>query len=148
MRVDREGRLLQQLTIWLPAEMVDLLKADGLNISRFIRDQIAFLYSEPAASQNNYRDRLVQSAQESLARHRAAQTERDADVERARAAVRLMRADREAAGHRAVHALRHRGVPHAVPKPWNGAFWHHGSPRSRPATTRRNRAALPRQSLY
>lgn len=97
MRVDREGRLLQQLTIWLPAEMVDLLKADGLNVSRFIRDQIAFLYSEPAASQNNSRDRLVQAAQESLARHRAAQAERDADVERARAAVRVMRAERGAA---------------------------------------------------
>jgi hypothetical protein len=97
VRVDREGRLLQQLTIWLPAEMVQLLKADGLNVSQFIREQVALLYSEPAASPNDTRDRLVQAAQESLARHRAAQAERDADIERARAAVRVMRAERDAA---------------------------------------------------
>ncbi len=96
MRVDRDDRLIQQVTVWLPVEMVQLIKADKLNISVFIRDQIALLYSEPAASQNNSRDRLVQATQESLARHRAAQAEHDADVERARAAIRVMRAERDA----------------------------------------------------
>ena len=100
MRVDRDGRLLQQLTIFVPAEMVDLLKADGLNVSQFIRDQIAYLYCEPTASQNNSRDRLVQAAQESIARHRAVQAERDADVERARDAVRELRARRQVALNR------------------------------------------------
>lgn len=96
MRVDRDGRLIQQVTVWLPVEMVQLLKVDGLNISAFIRDQIALLYGEPAASQNNSRDRLVRAAQENLARHRQAQAEHDAEVERARSVVRQLRAERDA----------------------------------------------------
>ena len=44
--------------------------ANGLNVSRFIRDQIALLYSEPAASQNTNRDRIVPATRDSLAQHR------------------------------------------------------------------------------
>ncbi len=97
MRVDREGRLLQQLTIWLPAELVQLLKADGLNVSKFIRDQIALLYDDPGATPNTARDRLAQAARETIARQREANAEREADLERARDAVRAMRAERDAA---------------------------------------------------
>ena len=97
MRVDREGRLLQQLTIFLPAEMVQLLKADGLNVSQFIREQVALLYDIQNTSPNNNRDKLILAAQASLARHREAAAEREAEVERARTVVRQMRAERETA---------------------------------------------------
>jgi hypothetical protein len=97
VRVDRDGRLTQQITVWLPTEMVQLLKADGLNVSRFIRDQIALLYDDPGAHPTVSRDRLAQAARETLARERAAAAERDADLERARAAVRVMRDERDAA---------------------------------------------------
>ncbi len=108
MRVNRDGQLLQQVTAWLLVEQVDLLKADGINVSRFLREQIETLYEDPTASPQETRARLVQRAHESLARHRAAQAERDADLERARAAVREKRAERDAA------ISRHGGILEAL----------------------------------
>jgi regulator of protease activity HflC (stomatin/prohibitin superfamily) len=96
VRIDRDGRILQQITVWLPVELADLLRADGINLSRFIRDQIAFMYDDPGANPASSRDRLMQAARESIARHRAAEKEFEAGRERARAAVRVMRAEREA----------------------------------------------------
>src|SRR5665647_1380111 len=77
--------------------MVQLLKADGLNVSQFIREQVALLYDIQNTSPNNNRDKLILAAQASLARHREAAAEREAEVERARTVVRQMRAERETA---------------------------------------------------
>ncbi|MEN6518629.1 MAG: hypothetical protein ABFC38_10610 [Methanospirillum sp.] len=100
MRIDRDGRLIQQVTVWLPVELVELLKADGLNISAFIREQIAHLYDDPGANPMDGRDRLIAAARESLARQRQAEAAAEADRERAREAVRRMRAGRDAARER------------------------------------------------
>lgn len=98
MRVDRDGRLLQQTTVWLPVEMMQLIKADRLNISAFIRQQLDLLYNlEAESGSREYRARLVEAARESLARQREVDAAAETDRERARAAVRVMRAERDAA---------------------------------------------------
>ena len=97
MRVDRDGRLLQQLTIWLPVEQVQLLKANGVIVNRFFRELVAVLLDDPDAGPDNRRETLVQAALESIARYRQAEIEREAGLERTRAAVRVMRAERDAA---------------------------------------------------
>lgn len=98
MRVDRDGRLLQQTTVWLPVEMMQLIKADRLNISAFIRQQLDLLYDlEPESGSLEHRALLVEAARESLARQREVDAAAEADRERARAAVRAMRAERDAA---------------------------------------------------
>lgn len=96
MRIDRDGNELRQVSVWLPITMIELMHADGFNVSRFIRDQIAILYRDPSGQPLNDREQLVAAARESIARQLAAEAEREADRERARVAVRTMRAERDA----------------------------------------------------
>ena len=96
MRIDAAGNELRQVSVWLPVPLIELMRADGLNVSKFIRDQIDILYGDPDVPRND-RARLAIAARESIARQRAAEADREADRERARAAIRAMRADRDAA---------------------------------------------------
>ena len=88
---------MRQVTVWLPGPLIRLMRADGINVSRFIRDQIESLYGDPTAGPQNDRNQLAQDARDCITRHQAAEAGREADRERARAAIRVMRADREAA---------------------------------------------------
>ena len=97
MRIDRQGRLLKQITIWIEAEQYELLKLDGLNVSEFVRDQIASLYEDPAEKRQETRDKLAQAARETAVRARAAAADREAARDRARDNVRRLRAERQAA---------------------------------------------------
>ena len=107
MRVDRDGRLLQQATVWLPVEVMNLLRADGLNLTAFVRQQIELMYgSDPNPADR--RLQLVKAARDTLARQREANAEREANRERARDAVRQMRADRDAA------QARQKGIAEAL----------------------------------
>jgi len=98
VRLDRNGQTLHQATVWLPVEVLQLIRADRFNLSAFVRQQIELVYGDvsPAELQVQ-RAQLIEEARESIARQRAADLEREADMERARAAVRVMRAEREAA---------------------------------------------------
>ena len=97
MRIDRDGNELVQVTVWITAATYRLMRADGLNVSKFIRDQIKILYGDDATAPNLDRDRLARAALESLARQQAAEAAREVELERARAAVHVMRAERDAA---------------------------------------------------
>ena len=96
MRIDRDGNELVQVTVWITAATYRLMRADGLNVSKFIRDQIKILYGDDGEP-NLDRDRLARAALESLARQQAAEAAREIELERARAAVHVMRAERDAA---------------------------------------------------
>ncbi len=90
-RFDRDGNELRQITVWVPAAQVRLLKSDGINVSRFIREQIVYLYEDPTASRQETRDKLEQAAKEAAIHFRAAEAEKEAGRERARSAIRMMR---------------------------------------------------------
>ncbi len=100
MRIDRHGRLMKQITVWIEVDQYDLLKMDGINVSEFIRDQIAGLFEDTTVSRHEARQRLEQSAREIAARARSAAAEREAARERARDNIRHLRADRDAASAR------------------------------------------------
>ncbi len=98
MRVDRNGQTLHQATVWLPAEVLQLIRADRFNLSAFVRQQIELVYGDGSPAEVlNRRLQLIDAAKESIARQRQIDDARDTDMERARAAVRQMRAEREAA---------------------------------------------------
>ena len=101
MRIDRDGQPLHQATVWLPAEVMDLIRADRFNLSAFVRQQIALVYGDGSpAEAMNQRLQLIEAAKESIARQRQIDATRDADIERARDAARKIRAEREAASAR------------------------------------------------
>lgn len=98
MRVDANGNELRQRTVWLPAEVLQLIQVDGLNLSAFVRQQLEILYSGEATIEAlNQRVRLVEAARESMAHQRRIDAEREAERERARDSVRLLRAERDQA---------------------------------------------------
>ncbi len=99
-RIDRDGNELQQITIWVPVALVRLLKADGINVSQFIREQIVHLYEDPTASRQETRARLERAAKEAVIHHRAAEAEKEAERERARAVIQAMRDRQNAASAR------------------------------------------------
>jgi hypothetical protein len=98
VRIDREGRVLQQVTIWLPAEVLKLIRLDRFNLSAFVRQQIELVYGDGSAADIlNQRLQLIEAAKESIAQQRQIDTARDTDIEHARTVARAMRAEREAA---------------------------------------------------
>lgn len=98
MRIDRNGQLLHQATVWLPSEVLQLIRADRFNLSAFVRQQIELVYGdEPPAEVLNQRLQLIGAAKESITRQRQIDAARDVDMERARSAVLVIRADRESA---------------------------------------------------
>ena len=98
MRIDREGRVLQQVTVWLPAEVLQLIRMDRFNLSAFVRQQIELVYGDGSAADIlNQRLGLIEAAKESIAQQRQIDAARDTDIEQARTVARAMRAEREAA---------------------------------------------------
>ncbi|MEN6516962.1 MAG: hypothetical protein ABFC38_02070 [Methanospirillum sp.] len=97
MRIDREGRMLQQVTVWLPAEVLQLIRMDRFNLSAFVRQQIELVYGDGSAADIlNQRLQLIEAAKESIAQQRQIDAARDTDIEHARTVARAMRAEREA----------------------------------------------------
>lgn len=96
-RIDRDGNELQQITIWLPVALVRLLKADGINVSQFIREQIVLLYEDPTVSRKETRAKLERAAKEAIIRHRAAEAEKEAERKRSRSVIEAMRDRQDAA---------------------------------------------------
>lgn len=97
MRIDANGNELRQVSVWLPVAVIRLMRADGINVSRFIRDQLEILYGNSFGEPQDRRSRLAQAARESLDRQRRVEEAREAEREEARSAVRQMRTERDAA---------------------------------------------------
>ncbi|HIH03026.1 MAG TPA: hypothetical protein HA263_03950 [Methanoregulaceae archaeon] len=97
MRFDANGNELKQLTVWIPAELHRLIRADGVNVNRFVNEQFEAYYGTLSAYHHPDRDHLAHAARESITRQKEIATERQANREHARAAVQALRAEREAA---------------------------------------------------
>lgn len=97
MRIDADGNELQQVTIWIPVKIHRLIRADRLNLTRFVIEMLEVIYGDPSSTSRDLRSRLAQAARESFAKHRAREAEREADREHVLAVVRQMREERDAA---------------------------------------------------
>ena len=98
MRFDASGVERRQVSLWLPVDVIRLIKADRLNLTRFVLDQLEVVYGgDPAEPDAGHRTRLVEAAREAFAKQRAASVIVEEDRERARETVRVMRAERDAA---------------------------------------------------
>ena len=96
-RLDRDGRIIRQINVWLPDDVVRLIRADRLNLSAFVREQLEILYTgDSPGSIADRRQQLITAAQESLACAREAEDALAAGQERARAVARQMRVERDA----------------------------------------------------
>ena len=96
MRIDRHGRLLVQTSIWLPVDLMDLVKLERLNLTEFNERHLAVYFGlEPVADE--YEDQIIAAAQVGVARQRKVIQEREAGRERTLSAVREMRAERDEA---------------------------------------------------
>ena len=94
MRFDANGVELKQLTVWVTVPLYRLIRADRINVNRFVNEQFEAYYG-PSGSPPD-REQLAKEARESIARQYAADLEREGDLDHAQAAVRAMRADRDA----------------------------------------------------
>ena len=96
VRIDRHGRLLVQTSIWLPVDLMDLVKLERLNLTEFNERHLGVYFGlEPVADE--YENQIIAAAQVGVARQQKVIQEREAGRERTLSAVRAMRADREAA---------------------------------------------------
>lgn len=97
MRINREGEEIQQVSIWLPVPVLALARADHLNLSQFVREQLEELYGEQSTIESlNRKVRLVETARGSLARQREIAEAEVENRERLRTTVRQRRAERRA----------------------------------------------------
>ena len=95
MRIDRRGRLIAQTTIWAPVDLLDLVKLERLNLTDFcVQALMDYFGLEPVVDE--HQDQIVDAAQVGATRQRKVIQEREAGRERARSAVRQMRADHDA----------------------------------------------------
>lgn len=103
--LDKRGIEMKQVAVWLPAELHRLVKADGLNLSRFVTEQLEALYAdETTVDRLNEKFRLMTAAKESHARQRQAAEKDAANRERLKDTVRAMRDERIAEKAREVDA--------------------------------------------
>lgn len=97
MRINRSGEEMRQVSLWLPRIVLDLVRADRLNLSQFLREQLEVLYGEQSTIEVlNRRVRLVETARESFTLQRELAAAVAEDRERARAALRQVHAERRA----------------------------------------------------
>ncbi|MEN6516981.1 MAG: hypothetical protein ABFC38_02175 [Methanospirillum sp.] len=97
MYVDSNGVEIRQVKVWLPAAVHALVRADRLNLSQFIRDQLDVLYGEESAVETVDKNlRLIQAARDGLARQKAVDDESLEARERLRAVARQLRKERKA----------------------------------------------------
>jgi hypothetical protein len=96
VRIDRHGRLLAQTTFWAPVELLDLVRLERLNLTDFcVQALMEYFGLGPVADER--RDQILEAAQVGVVRQRKVIQEREAGLERARTAVRVMRDERDAA---------------------------------------------------
>jgi hypothetical protein len=82
VRIDQNGRVQRQITVWLPIELIPLTLADRLNLIRFVLEQLEILYgAESVAESREYRDRLVAAARQVFEQQRRVATGTEADRE-------------------------------------------------------------------
>ncbi|MEN6343416.1 MAG: hypothetical protein ABFC89_12770 [Methanospirillum sp.] len=92
---DRNGIEMKQFPVWIPMQLYHLVKADHLNVSQFVREQLEILYSDESLEDSlNTKFRLVRGARESSDRQREVAAGAAANRERLRDLVRQMRDDR------------------------------------------------------
>lgn len=95
MRIDANGMEVKQVSIWLPVQAVTLIRADGLNLSAFVREQLEVLYGDESATATlNTKCRLIEAARDSFDHQRTVAAETATNRERLRDVVRQMRDDR------------------------------------------------------
>jgi hypothetical protein len=103
MRITRSGEEMQQVTLWIPVAVYRLVKADHLNLSQFVREQLEELYGEQSMIESlNRKVRLVETARGSYSRQQEIAEEEAENRERLKASVRQLRAERRA-GELAAH---------------------------------------------
>lgn len=101
VRIDANGRETHQVSVWLPVDVIRLIRADRLNLTRFILEQLELFYGLDAGSgDREHRDRLATAARTAFEQQRKIDAEREAELDRVRAVARRMRADREATAAR------------------------------------------------
>jgi hypothetical protein len=88
------------MSIWLPVDVIRLIKADRLNMTQLNLDILEVIYGGDTAAKTADRSRLVEAAHKAFGRQRQVDAEREADRERALDIVRQMRAEREASRSR------------------------------------------------
>ncbi len=108
MRIDRDGNELHQVSLWLPVDVIRLVRADRLNLTQFLLNQLEILYGGNQDAAVSQRNRLVDAAREVFAKQRRVEDEAEADREQARSVVRQMRAERDAG------TLRREGILDAL----------------------------------
>ncbi len=96
MRFDANGVELKQLTVWVTVPLYRLIRADRINVNRFVNEQFEAYYGNPSSSSPPDREQLAEEARESIARQRMIAAEREENLERARTNVQALRARREA----------------------------------------------------
>ncbi len=95
MYFDRRGVEMKQVAVWLPVELHQLAKADGLNMSAFIREQLEALYKDESTVETlNEKFRLMSAAKESLQKQREVAERAAEKRERLKDKVRTLRAER------------------------------------------------------
>lgn len=86
---------MKQVAVWLPVELHRLAKADGLNMSAFIREQLEALYEDESTVETlNEKFRLMSAAKESRRKQRDAVASAAENRERLKDNVRALRAKR------------------------------------------------------
>lgn len=69
--LNRNGDVIVQCSVWIPDDLHKLVKADHLNLSAFVREQLEALYSDGATIESlNAKFRLIQQSKESRTRRR------------------------------------------------------------------------------
>ncbi len=95
--LNQKGEVMDQTSIWLPKALHELVKADHLNLSAFVREQLEEMYSDRATVEAlNNRFKLMQRAKESHTRQRQLVDEQQENRERCLQQVRQTRDARRA----------------------------------------------------
>lgn len=69
--LNRNGDVIVQCSVWIPEDLHKLVKADHLNLSAFVREQLEAMYSDGATIESlNSKFRLLQKSKESRTRQR------------------------------------------------------------------------------
>ena len=103
--LDKRGIEMKQVAVWMPAELHRLVKADGLNLSRFVTEQLEALYAdESAVDALNEKFRLMTAAKASRQKQVDAAVLASENRERLKDTVRAMRDERIAEKAREVDA--------------------------------------------
>jgi vacuolar-type H+-ATPase subunit I/STV1 len=95
--LNRKGEVIVQRSVWITEDLDKLVKADHLNLSEFVREQLEEMYSDQSVvSRLNEKFRLMHKAKETSTRQRALVKEEKDTRDRLLENVRKKRGDRAA----------------------------------------------------